>query len=119
MPQPLRYLAAGEYALDPDSENELANLFSYHPPLSPDQTARYERVRAAGWAFARELYVLCPPSSERTLARRAIEEAVMRGNQAIAVNEYGYVSPPDVSYPGAAEEQAEREARYREDVPKN
>jgi hypothetical protein len=61
-------------------------LFVYHAPKG-DQAQRYERIRAAAKEFANTLVHNCPPSAELTLAIRAVEDAMMRANQSIAVNE--------------------------------
>ena len=66
-------------------EARLVNSFSYHAPMG-DQAERYERLRAAGLDFAREVVRLTPPSREQSLAITAIEEAVMRANQSVALN---------------------------------
>ena len=52
-----------------------------------DQGPRYEAITTAADEFATLLADLCPESAELTLAIRAVEEARMRANQAIAVNE--------------------------------
>lgn len=85
------------YQITTEDLEVLDNLFTYHPPLG-DQAQRYTDIRAAGKRLAEEIMWLCPPSAERTLARRAVEEAVMRANQAIAVNE-----KPDTTHPDYVE----------------
>lgn len=64
----------------------LDNTFVYHG-AGPDQAKRYEFIRARARAFAQVIVTLTPPSREQSLAITALEEAVMRANQAIAVNE--------------------------------
>ncbi|WP_233531303.1 Acb2/Tad1 domain-containing protein [Paenibacillus alkalitolerans] len=61
-------------------------LFVYHPPKE-GQAERYERIRRAAKDFADTVVINGCPSPELTLAIRAIEEAMMRANQSIAVNE--------------------------------
>ena len=63
-------------------------LFSYHPPKG-DQAERYGRLRDGAKAYAELIVSLTPESSEQTLAIRAVHEASMLANAAIAVNEVG------------------------------
>lgn len=67
-------------------EGTLEHVFSYHKPHG-DQPERYERVRSAARTFAAALMTHCPPSEERTLALRKVQEAVMMANASIALNE--------------------------------
>lgn len=64
----------------------LQNSFRYHPPKD-DQAERYEAIRSAALTFASFLVQATPESREQSLAITALEEVVMRANQAIAVNE--------------------------------
>jgi hypothetical protein len=64
----------------------IARTLAYKPP-TPDQAPRYKAITAGAAQFAELLADLCPPSPELTTALRAVEEARMRANQAIAVNE--------------------------------
>lgn len=75
-----------KYAISEDMEARLANSFTYHAPHG-DQAERYGIIREAGKTFARLICHLSPPSREQSLAITAVEEAVMRANQAIALNE--------------------------------
>ena len=71
-------------AARPMSEQErLTNWFSYHPPIA-DQAERYERLRAAGKAFAETIVALCPQSADRNAALRKVREAVYDANASIA-----------------------------------
>lgn len=67
-------------------ERYLDRYFVYHPPKG-DQPQRYLRVREAAKAFAAAILDSYPETAERTLALRHVEDAVMRANQRIAVNE--------------------------------
>jgi len=62
---------------------QLANWFSYHPPLG-HQAESYERIRAAGRVFAEVLIAECPASADRDAAVRHIREAVYNANASIA-----------------------------------
>ena len=65
----------------------LEGLFTYHPPVG-DQAARYEKLRAAAKAYAEQIVALTPGSPEQTLAVRAVQQASMMANAAIAINEH-------------------------------
>lgn len=77
---------AAKYVIEPRDMDNINNSFSYHVPFG-DQGERYSEIREAGRRMAVTLFERCPPSAELTLARRAIEDAVMRANQSIALNE--------------------------------
>lgn len=68
------------------TQEELDNLFSYHPPKG-NQTERYARLRDKAKEFAQEVIECTPPSADQTAAIRKIREAVMTANAAIACNE--------------------------------
>lgn len=74
------------YKIDEAMRARLNNSFSYHAPFG-DQAGRYEAIRSAGLNFANYINERTPASREQSLAITAIEEAVMRANQAIALNE--------------------------------
>lgn len=65
---------------------DLERIFTYHAPKG-DQATRYQTIRSAAKALAEVIVNLSPESSERTLAIRKIEEAVMWANAGIARNE--------------------------------
>ena len=75
-----------EYLPSDDMYKRLKNSFVYHAPFA-DQTTRYEIIRKAGLTMALAIVQMTPPSREQSLSITAIEEAVMRANQAIALNE--------------------------------
>ena len=62
---------------------QLANWFSYHPPLA-GQSESYERIRAAAKVFAEVIVKECPPSADRTVAIRHVRDAVYNANASIA-----------------------------------
>lgn len=68
------------------TDDDLARMFTYHAPR-PDQVPRYEALRAAGLEMALSVRRHTPPSAEQTLAVRAIQQAVMLANAAIAIHE--------------------------------
>jgi len=61
-------------------------LAAYRAPQG-DQAHRYQAVTEGAYFFAQMLVDLCPPSPELMLALRHVEDARMRANQSIAVNE--------------------------------
>lgn len=65
------------------TENDLANWFTYHPPVG-DQIQRYAMLRDAARDFAQVVIALTTPSADQTAAVRKIREAVMTANAAIA-----------------------------------
>lgn len=67
-------------------EEYLARYFQYHRPTGA-QVARMGVINDAAAALAAALFDGCPESAERTLALRSVEDARMRANQAIVVNE--------------------------------
>ncbi|MGD9724766.1 MAG: hypothetical protein AB7U76_26320 [Pirellulales bacterium] len=77
---------ARRFKVSQEMLGRLDNMFVYHG-AGPDQAKRYEFIRARARAFAQVIVTLTPPSREQSLAITALEEAVMRANQAIAVNE--------------------------------
>ncbi|MCK5607917.1 hypothetical protein KAR91_38915 [Candidatus Pacearchaeota archaeon] len=62
---------------------DLENWFTYHSPTD-DDIPKYKAIREKGLAFARQIYVLCPPGPDTTAAIRKVREAVMTANAAIA-----------------------------------
>lgn len=65
---------------------DINSAFVYHRPTE-DQTERYTELRANAKIFAELIEHNCPPSSERTLALRKLQECVMWANASIAINE--------------------------------
>lgn len=65
---------------------DINSAFTYHAPKG-DQPARYQEVRDNAKQFANLIERNCPPSSERTLALRKLQECVMWANASIAINE--------------------------------
>ncbi|KKL52006.1 hypothetical protein LCGC14_2289840 [marine sediment metagenome] len=79
---------ASPYGLSCGDKSRLDREFMFHPP-KPDQSRRYEVIRAKAKDYAWQLMVLCPPSLELSMAVTRLEEAVMWASAAIARNESG------------------------------
>lgn len=67
------------------TNDEVMRNLTYHP-LTPDEQSCCEELSKAARVFATAICLFTPPCAEQTLAIRAIEEARMRANQAIAIN---------------------------------
>jgi hypothetical protein len=65
------------------NDADLTNWFAFHAAQG-DDGERYERLRAAGLAFARVILAETPPSADQSAAIRMAREAVMTANAAIA-----------------------------------
>lgn len=68
------------------TDEELYNLFSYHPPRG-DQGERYILIRESARQFAQTILNHTPQSADQTAAIRKVREAMMTANAAIACNE--------------------------------
>ncbi len=66
------------------SRDDLDHWFEYHPPTGDMQRIAYATVRAAAKDFAKAILEHTPPSADQTVAIRAVREAVMWANSAIA-----------------------------------
>jgi hypothetical protein len=64
--------------------HNLNNLFKHHPPVGEADIKRYERIRAAGKAFAQVVVDNTPACADQSAAVRKIREAVMTSNAAVA-----------------------------------
>lgn len=62
----------------------LDKWFTHHPPRNAMEIERYERIRAAGKAFAEVIVAETPSCPDQTVAVRRVREAVMNANSAIA-----------------------------------
>lgn len=72
----------------------IERAFVYHPPQEAKrdgltQVERYQGIRSEAHDLAVTILDSVPPSYERSLAFRALREAVMWANAGIAVNERG------------------------------
>jgi hypothetical protein len=68
------------------TDDQLLNLFTYHPPFG-DQATRYGLIRMAAHTFAKLVNEACPESREKSLAITAIQQATQWANASIAINE--------------------------------
>ena len=65
------------------SKEHIDNWFMYHQP-SPEQTPKYEAIRAAGKHLAEVILENSPASADQSDAIRSVRYAVMNANAAIA-----------------------------------
>jgi hypothetical protein len=68
------------------SDNELENIFTYHPPAT-GQPEKYEMLRNAAKEFAYLIKDKVPSSPERREALNRLREVIMWANAGIACNE--------------------------------
>lgn len=66
------------------SDEQVANWFAYHPPSTSAIKDGHERVRAEFGALAASMNNLLPEGPDKTVALRAIRDAAMHANAAIA-----------------------------------
>lgn len=66
------------------SDDQVANWFAYHPPTTAAIRDAHERVRAEYGALAASMNSLLPEGPDKTVALRAIRDAAMQANAAIA-----------------------------------
>lgn len=66
------------------NQADLDNFFMHHPPHNEMEIERYQRIRAAGKAFAEVILAETPGCADQTVAVRRVREAVMVANSAIA-----------------------------------
>lgn len=69
--------------------SELAMLrrsFTYHPPRRQDEVVFYQEFRDVARQVGEFLVYATPASRERSLALTKLQEAVMWGNAAVALN---------------------------------
>jgi hypothetical protein len=62
---------------------QLEHFFTYHAP-SEVEKHQYDLINKAALAFAKTVYMNCPPCADRTVAIRKIRESRMTANAAIA-----------------------------------
>lgn len=70
------------------TNQDIDELFSYHRPMGI-QTQLYEALREGAKQYALLIMDHAPPGPERTLAIRALHQASMHANSAIAVSGFG------------------------------
>lgn len=69
------------------TDEQLDNWFGYHPPKTPEVGAAHDRVRAECRQLAATFQELLPECPDKTVALRAVREAMWAGNAAIACNQ--------------------------------
>ena len=67
------------------NNDNLHDVFTYHPPESPEQLAAYADVRAKGEALAEAILAHTPVCGDQQAAIRKVREGVMTANAAIAL----------------------------------
>jgi hypothetical protein len=76
------------------SEDELDTWFGYHPPSTPEIAQAHDQVRAACRNLAGVFSDLLPECPDKTVALRAVREAMYAANAVIAVQQRLYDPPP-------------------------
>lgn len=69
-----------------DTEEKILTEWHYHKP-NLSQTERFPAINDATREAAKVIMQCCPPSPERTLAIRKLQEARMWANASIVMNE--------------------------------
>ena len=69
------------------SEAQLDQWFAHHPPVSPEIVRAHETVRAECRRLAQVLSDLLPECPDKTVALRAVREAMYHANACIAVEQ--------------------------------
>jgi hypothetical protein len=64
-------------------EQRIEERFTYHSP-TPEQLPCYENIRAKAKELAKVIVDNTPDGADRTVSLRALEDAVMQANKAIA-----------------------------------
>jgi len=65
------------------SLEDLRDEFTYHPPTEVTKP-KYDKINEAAFALAKVIFEECPGSPLQTLAIRAVQDAKMKANAAIA-----------------------------------
>lgn len=65
---------------------DINKMFAYHEPRGT-QLRRYAEIREKAREFADLIQEYTPVSAEQTLAIRAVHQAMLQANAAIAINE--------------------------------
>lgn len=72
------------------NDEKLANWFDHHPPSSPFIIAAHEQIRIGYKTLALEMNGLLPEGPDKTVALRAIYDAMMQANSVIATAQQIY-----------------------------
>lgn len=68
------------------SDEQLDNWFKHHPPTG-DAIAAHEEIRHASRELAAVFQRVIPECPDKTVALRAVREAMMAANAAVACNQ--------------------------------
>lgn len=71
------------------SDAQLDNWFGFHKPPNQEVIDAHEEIRAASRRLAATFQELIPEGPDKTVALRAVREAMWAGNAAIACNQQG------------------------------
>lgn len=66
-------------------DEQLHEWFGYHPADTDDKQKAHQTVRLTYYALALEMNRLLPEGAEKTLALRALQDAAMKANAALAI----------------------------------
>lgn len=91
------------------TKDTILETFMYHPPTEA-QKEQYLKIRTWARFFAEAVLDCSPPSAERTLALRKVQEAVMWANAAIALNPSQEMPSPTLAPPEPVAPSAPSEA---------
>jgi hypothetical protein len=69
------------------SDAQLDNWCWYHSPSTPEVVMAHEDVRAMARQFMKLIQVVVPECPDKTVAFRAVREAMFAANAAIACNQ--------------------------------
>jgi (p)ppGpp synthase/HD superfamily hydrolase len=73
----------------PPTADQLADLFSHHPPTAFQQL-QYDKLRKQAIVMARVIDAQCPTCADRTHAMRLLQSALMFANRSIALQGRSY-----------------------------
>lgn len=66
------------------TDEQLDNWFGYHPPTSQEVISAHEQIREEFGTLAKNMNHLLPEGPDKTVALRAIRDAAMQCNAAVA-----------------------------------
>lgn len=70
-----------------EDDPELAALFAYHPPLTPEVARQHELIRELMNSAAQSLNAWLPASREKSIALTKVQEAMWAANAAVAIHQ--------------------------------
>lgn len=77
------------------TEDQINNIFTYHPPFGTQQE-RYVAIRDKAKELAHLVNEACPESREKSLALTNLQQSVQMANASIAINEKAPAVPVGV-----------------------